>query len=314
MRLAFFVLLLITNNLSAQQMTETLFYGTYEKPASLLKLEELINNNQINTNKIGFLLGTTEPYSTEPQDIIPFARTGGDGCYFAFLTDFGRIKDLELAPIVFISPTDFFQNETNGCFLFAMNFLDFLSIMNTILLADIIRFENLETMDFDTIINQLKFEHQHYDSAKENQIRENTINQLKEKFNLTEMGNLNAYYKAFYAERRSDHYIETKDGIGIVVEDIPSLTTQIIEEELDPLALEARLQKMSVDDRKKFYRDAPHLYITYQENYWAIKEVLVKQLNKDYLSREAGVLSFEVNRHRLFQQKQELDKKMLKKN
>gem|GEM_PF-84613 len=58
--------------------------------------------------RCGKLMKSIEPtYSVTPIDSVKFCTTGGDGCHFAFLTDFGTRQDLENAPIVFVDPMDF---------------------------------------------------------------------------------------------------------------------------------------------------------------------------------------------------------------
>lgn len=46
-------------------------------------------------------------YRSSPADAIMFARTGMGGIHFSFLTDFGFVNDLSLAPIIRIDPMDF---------------------------------------------------------------------------------------------------------------------------------------------------------------------------------------------------------------
>ncbi|MDF9841049.1 MULTISPECIES: hypothetical protein [unclassified Paenibacillus] len=43
-------------------------------------------------------------YPCDPVDSILMASTGWDGLHFSFLTDFGAVKDLDNAPIVFVEP------------------------------------------------------------------------------------------------------------------------------------------------------------------------------------------------------------------
>ncbi|WP_423408240.1 hypothetical protein AABM38_21745 [Heyndrickxia sp. MSNUG] len=45
-------------------------------------------------------------YLNTPLDLLSFARPGGDGIHYGFLTDFGLVKALEEAYIVRVSPMD----------------------------------------------------------------------------------------------------------------------------------------------------------------------------------------------------------------
>ncbi|MDF2571675.1 MAG: hypothetical protein K0R55_3279 [Sporomusa sp.] len=46
-------------------------------------------------------------YRSSPTDAIMFARTGMGGIHFSFLTDFGSVTDLSLAPIIRVDPMNF---------------------------------------------------------------------------------------------------------------------------------------------------------------------------------------------------------------
>ena len=85
-------------------------YGSLAIPDEILKLirlEEDLQKEGKTLDTIGFVPIVTEfAYSITPIDVIPFAHTGGDGVHFGFLTDFGRVKNLNDAPIVCVSPTN----------------------------------------------------------------------------------------------------------------------------------------------------------------------------------------------------------------
>lgn len=104
--------------------SEETAYGNYKKPETLIKLINLVEEKELDTDRsLGFILWKgTKPEFPAPIDNIPFAWTGGDGCYFGFLTDFGNYQNLEEAPIIFVSPTDFDKKNPNwGVKLFARN-------------------------------------------------------------------------------------------------------------------------------------------------------------------------------------------------
>ncbi|NMO96456.1 hypothetical protein [Paenibacillus lemnae] len=85
-------------------------YGSYKVPeiiVSLHTLDKHFLDRGFSMDLISFRLANSYfPYSITPPDLIPIADTGGAGIHFGFLTDFGRVKHLEDAPIVCVTPTD----------------------------------------------------------------------------------------------------------------------------------------------------------------------------------------------------------------
>ena len=111
--------------------------GSYQLPPTFLKIQDLQNKELISTYSIGFELWLDRPITPAPKDLIPFAITGGDGCYFAFITDFGNQQALEDCPIAFVSPTDFNDRKPKQSrFLIAENIKGFLEFMISITLSN----------------------------------------------------------------------------------------------------------------------------------------------------------------------------------
>ncbi len=270
-------------------------YGQYHKPASLIKLENVIETNKIDTETIGFFLYESKPYMPAPTDIIPFATTGGDGCYFAFLTDYGYYNNLEEAPIVFISPTDFdekYPNQANK--LFARNFRDFLRIMITMQYAEIVRFKELTKMDFNNEIQIMQADINSNSSAERIKLRESTIATIKEKYNIDKINDLNGYYSMLEFDRKHENYINLKDGLGLKTQLMDWTINKIFS---DKLLLSESLEDASKIERISFYREAPYLHNHYTDDYEEIVRVVAEYLYLDGFHRESKILKFEIEQN-----------------
>ncbi|MBS4176938.1 hypothetical protein [Lederbergia citrea] len=86
-------------------------FGKYEGPPILKKLIELQN---VLGDPEQFYLGFNFYLSLEnfryfntPSDVVVFGNIGVDGIHYGFLTDFGSVNNLEVAPIVCVNPMDF---------------------------------------------------------------------------------------------------------------------------------------------------------------------------------------------------------------
>lgn len=270
-------------------------YGNYQKPTSLIQLENIIRANEIDTETIGFLLHESKPDMPAPTDIIPFAKTGGDGCYFAFLTDYGYYESLEKAPIVFISPADFdveSPNQANK--LFARNFMDFLRVMITMQQAEIVRFKDLAQMDFDGEIQALQADMLLASSAKRVKAKEKTIETIKKEYGLHEINDLHGYFLMLEFDRKKEDYIDLNDGLGLKTHVKDRFNSTDFS---DKLQLSKSLKHASKVERICFYREAPYLYKHYIAEYQEIVLLIAEYLYLDGFTREAKILKFEVEKN-----------------
>jgi hypothetical protein len=285
-----------------QRLPETDIWGSYKKPECLINIERLAKEHQLNLETIGFFLDITKPYFPAPIDIIPFASTGGDGCYFAFVTDFGYQIDLEEAPILFVSPTDFDQTKPNQAnILFAANFNDFLSIMLKIWYAESIRFKDVTKMDFDKEIDRIKSEANGVDNES-NYKRKVVTEVLTQNFKIREIDNLNEYFQSLHNGRENNNFIKTIDGVGIKTNDTPKVTPNAITKPIDINSLDSLLEELTQDEKNKFYREAAYLYPHYRENFLIVLERISNQMKKDSLVREAKIIDFEVMQSRYYEE------------
>lgn len=287
-------------------------YGKYKKPSTLIKLENLIAINHLDLKTIGFFLYDDKPYMPAPTDIIQFATTGGDGCYFAFLTDYGYYENLEVAPIVFICPADFDERYPyHANKLFANNIRDFLSIMITMQDAEIVRFKNLIELDFEYEINNMKKDIESNSNEEDKILRNKTIEIIKSEFQLKEFDNLHDYYSILELERKKENYISLKDGLGI-----KTLTANhTFDNDFSIIStLEASLSKASKLERVKFYREAPYIYHYYTDEYQMVTMLIAKYLYLDGFIRESKILNFEVEQNIKSKKYLETRKSMLDKS
>jgi len=259
--------------------------GKCIKPSSLTKLEE----SGINTMEIGFRIDYDYPWHTTPIDVIPFAATGGDACHFGFITDFGKTLDLDKAPIVFCSPTDYDEQRPQyGNILFAKNFIDFLSIMTQITYAEIIRFENPRQFDYQKAIKEIKSERLENETITQMEV----IGQISSIINLNNIVDYHNYYNELYEMRSTDKFVKTKDEINILCETSPA-EIQELKNDLEPDELDMWLESVNRISRLKFYRDINTIYGGHI--YDDIASVVVKHLEEDKLNYEAKFMIRKMN-------------------
>lgn len=273
----------ITKKITTEEM-----YGQYQKPQPLVKLEQLVVEEKIDLETIGFFLSESLPYSSSPIDIIPFASTGGDGCYFAFLTDFGYYQDLENAPIVFISPADYDERFPHfGNKIFAGNIVHFIKLMTIMRSAEFIRFKNLFEVDFDKEIAKAKADIEEASSDDRNAKRRNLIDLLSTSFDGSIDMKLEDYYKLLDKKRKEHDYIHLRDGIGLKTHlrlEKPARDFSDADKLNENLCDADKLSKLI------FYREAPYIFKHFKDEYIEVMQVISEHLGNDGFSREAHLI------------------------
>ena len=285
-----------TNNLKLDHLRQKItkkitteeIYGHYQKPQTLVKLEQLVIEENIDLETIGFFLSESLPYSSSPIDIIPFASTGGDGCYFAFLTDFGYHQDLENAPIVFISPSDFDVKIPHfGNKIFAENIVHFIKLMTIMKSAEFIRFKNLFEIDFNTEIASISADIEAASSDDTNARRREVIDLLSASFEGSIDMKLEDYYIILGKNRKAHNYVHLKDGIGLKTHlrlEKPIADFSNAEKLNENLCDADRLSKLI------FYREAPYIFKHFKDDYIGIMKLISEHLGNDGFSREAHLI------------------------
>ncbi len=290
-----------------EPIDEKVIYGNYSKPKILNELKDLSSKNLINLEWIGFYLYPWMPFAPQPIDMIPFASTGVDGTFFAFLTDFGSVESLEKAPIIMYCTTDFnYKNTTKGYTLIARNLMDFISISTQIYDPYLVYLEDPVKLDFENEILDLLDD----DSEEDSIARLKTVEKIKETFELPKIANLNEYYNRLFSERVNNTNIKTKDGLGISNKNISDLPELEISQTHNKKELHAVLDELNTASRIKYYRDYGYLYKNLHESrFLYVLEVLIKFLGKDKFYRESKVLEFDLKKQKAYHRYHKLKKK-----
>lgn len=190
------------------------FLGKYKEFPQAL---QMLTNIDLDLQKEGvslfdqlslFLLDEGYAYDVTPYDVIPFASIGADGIHYGFLTDFGRVKNLEEAFIVCISPMNF----GNHVKIIARNIAEFIDVVLT--LKDASTIENL--LDYST-----KEEYHEFLDwvAKEESTEQSTYicDRIQQKLNRKSIDDLYEYVEVIVPEHRKKVApIQTFDTLGIV--------------------------------------------------------------------------------------------------
>lgn len=272
-------------------------YGEYKKPETLIRLEEFTKDNSVNLELIGFFLDQSMPYAPQPIDMIPFATTGTDGTYFAFLTDFGHISNLEEAPIIMYCAADFSYEEPSSSFtLFAKNIKDFLSISTQI-------YNPYFVYETDPRLTNFKNEVEEFleDEFEEVEERISLAKSLIEHLDLETIENLNEYYTELILQRHNKSEIKTKDGLNIIFEKLNGHSEQVIGDIFSKEDLISLLSEKNKFTRLKFYRDYGDVYRELnKEEFHYVFEVVIKFLKEDQLFREARVLEFDLKKQKAY--------------
>ena len=274
-----------------------LLYGKYKKPEALFELEELVRKNAIDLEVLGFYLDQSMPYASQPIDIIPFATTGTDGTYFAFLTDFGIYTSLDEAPIIMYCSADFSYSDPSASYtLFAKNLKDFLTICSQILTPYLVYESDPKHTDFTHQVQEFIED----DFLDIHEIQ-NVVKLIRNKFNLTEILNLNAYYTQWYSQREATTCIKTLDGLNINFNPIEEKPDKIFHTLLNKEQLIEYLSTVNILSRLKFYRDYGQVYRDLdKEEFFYVLEIIIKFLKDDNFLREAHVLEFDLKKKRAY--------------
>ncbi|MEC2054407.1 hypothetical protein I6J18_20005 [Peribacillus psychrosaccharolyticus] len=160
-----------------------------------------------------FLLDDDYSYDVTPYDVIPFANIGADGIHYGFLTDFGRVKDLEEAFIVCISPMNF----GNHVQIIARNIKEFIDVVLT--LNDASSIENL--LDYSTKEEYRDFlDWMAKDAAMNPEFTEQSpfiCERIQQKLNRKPIDDLYEYVEVIVPEQRKKLApINTFDTLGVV--------------------------------------------------------------------------------------------------
>ncbi|CAJ1001363.1 hypothetical protein [Brevibacillus aydinogluensis] len=161
-------------------------------------------------------------YTITPPDMHVFAETGCDGIHYGFLTDFGRITDLEEASIVCVSPTD-----DPPLRIIARNLEDFFRLVVTIGSAG-------ELGSLVSVRTPRQWERywadlaeSRHEEATDPQLRnfvtcrQTVLHHMQTDLGLEPIPDVMRYLNDLEIQRRSAGWIPTIDGLGVVPIDGP---------------------------------------------------------------------------------------------
>lgn len=252
-------------------------FGKYHVPPTLQKLidlhEELDDAEQFYRGLHFYLALGGFRYFNTPCDVIVFGNIGMDGIHYGFLTDFGFVPDLEMAPIVCISPMDF-DRPTR---IVAKNLREFLSIN----LTDEALFYN----DFEN--------EKSYLAAKQKWAEEAANSPYQPSEN--DIDNPYLYVRNVDLERQKSVTVRTLDGLGVTAplsegeKHIPFPIQKRAEPDLK--LLKEYLNSAPVASRLALIRDIQLYYVLEEQQ--ELRDIVLESMNKMGLSDEARRLSYE---------------------
>lgn len=270
-------------------------YGSYSIPVEvfkLIELEEKLKKEGQSLDTIGFMPITHHfSYHITPPDFIPFAHTGGNGIHFGFLTDFGKNKDLNEAPIACVSPTD-----DPPIRYLARDIGEFLNLASSVPHVEML--ENFwpyeSTTSMESILNEFNSE----PDIEWNNQREWVFRHLQETFK-TEPLQVQAYVQEVLKERKEKIAIPTFDGLGIVGSLDPdkqgrrySFDDQRRQNGEELIRMKNFLTSANTEEKLAFIRDAYFWYILTPDNDGEVLKLVVELLRSLKLSNEVNRLEY----------------------
>lgn len=245
-------------------------FGKYDIPPTLQRLIDLQNvlgDDEQFYLGLNFYLSLEDfRYSNTPSDVVVFGNIGMDGTHYGFLTDFSSVTDLEVVPIVCVSPMDF-ERPTR---IVAKNLCGFLKVNLTDGELFYNRFESEEK--YLEVKNQWITEaanSPYQPSENEKLVREKVTNFLIENIQMPFINNPYHYVQQVEMERQRNVVIQTQDGLGVTT---PLLQGEEhilipIHRDIDPdlILLQEYLYSSPVASRLALFRDI-QLNYTLQDN------------------------------------------------
>lgn len=297
------------------QMTKSRFsnydlLGRFELPPTYKKLEELQINKQLSTLSIGFELWLARPITPAPLDLIQFAHTGGDGCYFAFITDFGNQSELENCPIAFISPTDFDQNNPRqSTFLIAKNIKEFLSLMISLKYAEHLRFQNIYNININKILAERINQFHSEKTIDEIKSQKSTIDKIVSEFGINKISNFYTHFECIKNSRNTNGHLVTLDGLNISYESKHSVN------EINANTIfeyQTKLKLLNRESKLVAIRNAPIKFSYFNPNYYDFKKSLTTTFKELNLDREMRIQEYEIKMEKISNEWLKVRKQVLK--
>ncbi|MCM3636985.1 hypothetical protein M3152_04565 [Sporosarcina luteola] len=245
-------------------------FGKYDIPPTLHRLIDLQNvlaDNEQFYLGLNFYLSLEDfRYFNTPCDVVVFGNIGMDGIHYGFLTDYSSVTDLEVAPIVCVSPMDL-DRPTR---IVAKNLCEFLRVNLT---------------DGELFYNHFESEEKYLDaknqwiteaanspyqpSENEKLVRERVANFLMENIKMPIINNPYHYVQHVEKDRQRNVAIQTQDRLGVTTP-LPQGEKHVlfpITKDIDPdlILLQEYLCSSPVASRLALFRDIQLSY-TFQDN------------------------------------------------
>lgn len=237
-------------------------YGTLAIPEEvfmLIRLEEDLAREGESLDTIGLIPIVQDcyyAYPITPIDVIPFARTGGNGIHFGFLTDFGRITDLKEAPVVCVAPTS-----DPPIRLVASTIREFLNMASLVPHVELI--ETCWPWDDKVRVESILDEYRLDDYQKK---RDKFLIRLQETFSTNQVDVAECVQRVLQ-ERNSKISLQTYDGLGILPVGGGQSTNRYAfdperkQDEREIAKMQDFLDHANTVEKLGFIRDASYWYI-----------------------------------------------------
>lgn len=258
----------------------TELYGSYSIPNAvyeLLRLEKSLQEEDLSFEAIGLIPITDNyTYTITPPDLIPFARTGGAGIHFGFLTEFNKVEDLMEAPIVCVSPT----NDPPIRYM-ARNIKEFINLAISVPYVEMLE-QFWETHDE----NQMKEIVREYANDLPDALQRKRAfiyKRLQDTFKAEPVDVL-TYIHQVKMERAKKICMLTLDGLGIIGQHNGSGYSFPTNRNCDEKEIEGMrsfLHEASTEEKLAFIRDANYWYVLssgYDEAVWLLIIELLQAL------------------------------------
>ncbi|MEW5591969.1 hypothetical protein ABGT24_00140 [Peribacillus frigoritolerans] len=268
-------------------------FGKYVVPTTLQRLIDLQNDLGDTED---FFLGLDFYLSLEnlryfntPSDVIVFGNIGADGIHYGFLTDYGSVTELEVAPIVCVSPMEF-DTPTR---IVSRNLCEFLRVN----LTDGALFYNHFSSEGKYLETKGRWAAEEANSPyqpteNEKRVRERVQKFLLEIFQLPHIDNPYRYVQDVGLARQRNVSIQTMDGLGVTE---PLLQHEKhspfpIHKDTDPdlKLLQGYLYSAPFASRLALFRDLQFDYVL-QDNP-ELHKIVIDTMNKMGLNDEASRL------------------------
>lgn len=267
-------------------------YGSYAIPdeiKQLFQLEEELVKKGRSLSQIGFQpVKQFGPYPITPPDLIAFASTGGGGIHFGFLTDFQTCSNLNEAPIVCVTPTNYPPIR-----YIARNIREFLDLAFSVPFVELL--ETIWAFENEQQALEVAIEFGKDTPRKWKKDREKILSRCREVFG-TKKVDVVSYLHEVKKERKDSTLMTTLDGLGVISQNTETTSRKSFTfsnqgkwDEKEMERMHQFLSQANVVEKLAFVRDANYWYVLtsgYDEAVWElVHELLISLGLKDVAER-----------------------------